>query len=302
MKLPLLLLFITNLCATLGLSIGSKQSRFLVGGIQSGELPYQVSLQDATEDYDYGIGTGHFCSGAVISLRTVLTAAHCLVETSVFPPYIRSPSNINVVMGITNLYIPTSVTIGFSVSAFVYNTDFNTFNYNNDIAMLLINGEIPMGDFAIYPISMPTSSIPVNSSCTVSGWGATYQNGPNTQYLMSSTVPIVSSESCSQAYNESLPSGVICAGYFTQPAIPVDSCQGDSGGPLVFNNTLYGIVSWGEGCGVQGFPGIYTDVLYFQNWINATNNTLWNKASHFHMVNVCFVFLPIFFSMFIMNY
>lgn len=92
------------------------------------------------------------------------------------PPLIRSPSNINVVMGITNLYIPTSVTLNFAVSAFVYNSDFNTFNFNNDIAMILVIGEIPYGDFAIYPIALPTIPITVNSSCTVSGWGATYEN------------------------------------------------------------------------------------------------------------------------------
>lgn len=71
------LLFIIH---ALGLLVESKPSTFVFGGTQSGELPYQVSLQDAAEDYDYGIGTGHFCSGSVISLRTVLTAAHCLVE------------------------------------------------------------------------------------------------------------------------------------------------------------------------------------------------------------------------------
>lgn len=114
---------------------------------------------------------------------------------------------------------------------------------------------------------------------------------------MINTVPIVATQTCDQAYNESLPAGVICAGYVTQPAIPVDSCQGDSGGPLVYNNTLYGIVSWGEGCGVQGYPGIYTDVLYFQNWINATNATLWNSTSKFQIANVIFVLLPIFYGL-----
>lgn len=78
MRLLLLFNCLTSVC--LGLSMRPNPSTFVVGGIQSDELPYQVSLQDANEDYEYGMGTGHFCSGSVISLRTVLTAAHCLVE------------------------------------------------------------------------------------------------------------------------------------------------------------------------------------------------------------------------------
>ncbi|XP_036189723.1 serine protease 44-like [Myotis myotis] len=49
------------------------------------------------------------------------------------------------------------------------------------------------------------------------------------------------------------------------------SLQGDSGGPLVceFNNTWVqvGIVSWGIGCGRKGYPGVYTEVSFFKDWV-----------------------------------
>uniref|UniRef100_A0A8C9RG63 Peptidase S1 domain-containing protein n=1 Tax=Scleropages formosus TaxID=113540 RepID=A0A8C9RG63_SCLFO len=38
---------------------------------------------------------------------------------------------------------------------------------------------------------------------------------------------------------------------------------GDSGGPLVCDGRVYGIVSWGNGCGNSRYPGVYTAVSRF---------------------------------------
>ena len=52
----------------------------------------------------------------------------------------------------------------------------------------------------------------------------------------------------------------------------VDACQGDSGGPAVINGKLAGIVSTGVDCGSVFFPGIYTRVHKYLDWITKHTN------------------------------
>lgn len=85
---------------------------------------------------------------------------------------------------------------------------------------------------------------------------------------MAATVLIVSNADCSASYG-TIPSSMLCAGDMTEGG--VDACQGDSGGPLVCNSMLTGIVSWGNKCGLAGYPGVYTNVSQYSDWITQTS-------------------------------
>ena len=47
---------------------------------------------------------------------------------------------------------------------------------------------------------------------------------------------------------------MLCAGQLGK-----DSFQGDSGGPLIraSSGLLVGVTSWGNGCALDGYPGVY---------------------------------------------
>ncbi len=68
---------------------------------------------------------------------------------------------------------------------------------------------------------------------------------------------------------------MICAGYMQGGK---DSCQGDSGGPLILEDAngwfQIGIVSWGNECALANYPGVYTNLANYRNWIEGYTGPL----------------------------
>lgn len=82
-------------------------------------------------------------------------------------------------------------------------------------------------------------------------------------------VPIVKTSACREVYEDYfITDNMFCAGYRKGR---IDSCAGDSGGPLLCpvddKWTIFGITSFGEGCGKRGKFGIYTKVPNYVSWI-----------------------------------
>lgn len=91
--------------------------------------------------------------------------------------------------------------------------------------------------------------------------------------LQQAAVPLLPRRRCAERYQGRFTGRMLCAGSLHGHS-RVDSCQGDSGGPLVCERpgaswAVYGVTSWGYGCGAKGSPGVYTKVSAFVPWIKS---------------------------------
>lgn len=148
--------------------------------------------------------------------------------------------------------------------------------FQHDIAILRIDGAIEFNTY-VQPICLPPIGYKYfeGQKCTVTGWGSNGTTGiESVSRLQGAFLPILERDVCLQISTlySAMSQTAFCAGYLTGG---IDSCQGDSGGPFAceFEGHYYlvGIISWGNGCGVQ--PGIYTSVSSYLGWIrNVTDN------------------------------
>ncbi|XP_034146629.1 complement factor I-like isoform X2 [Esox lucius] len=261
---------IPNATATEEIREGRRQKR-VVGGLEA--KPTQIQWQVAIQE------RGRIdCGGAYIGGCWVLTAAHCVRPKPEAYQIKFSLWKKRTVQGTTDI-VP--------VKNIIIHHKFNANTYENDIALLEMK-KLPFREDCFLPnpavsaVCVPWSvqQFNPNHTCSISGWGRK-RDGSSANVLLWANVSLI--DNCQQYYKERFKDGMMCAGDLEGH---VDSCQGDSGGPLVCQDSLgisylWGIVSWGEKCGQANYPGVYTQVAHYFEWIRGY--TTWPAVTKYNV-------------------
>ncbi|XP_075039161.1 transmembrane protease serine 6 isoform X1 [Mixophyes fleayi] len=242
-----------------GCGVQALESR-LAGGTQAqeGEWPWQASLQ---------VRGSHICGGTLVADRWILTAAHCFT-----PESLSTPEVWTVILGKVQLSRSSQKEMAFKVTQLILHPYHDEDSHDYDVALVQVDHPVPLTSQHVQPICLPASThhFPTGSMCWVTGWGAVREDGPTSDILQKIDVKLIADETCSELYHYQISPRMFCAGY---PDGSKDACQGDSGSPLVCKEPgghwfQAGLVSWGAGCAIPKYYGVYSRITRLVGWIH----------------------------------
>lgn len=240
----------------------------IVGGRKAirGSAPWMVRL------YDRG-RRRHFCGGSLLNNFWVISAAHCIRG------YLAQPQDLMIRLGDYDTKQTENSEHLEQVHGIYIPEMYNSSTYDGDIALIRLAHPVTRFSEYVRPICLPNIATSrrahrVGELGKVTGWGQIADYGPYPRYMTEVILPLVGKRRCRDSTRHLVTTNMFCAGY---PRESGDACMGDSGGPYsVYHRGrwyILGIVSWGEGCGVDGKYGFYTKVAKFLEWTNAHINS-----------------------------
>jgi len=271
------------------------RGRRVIGGdeIEIGEWPYLVRLRgEIPSRVLFGVPvsySNYYCGGSIIDERWVVTAAHCVKQFS-YPENVMTPelwhAKVGNIQAQDNFYDDLVHWVGrmtnvealqtwnvHATKIIVHPNYSEAASWRNDIAMFKLAKPLPVYDHPhIGKVTLPPPNVgrswPADGDeCIMKGWGCTKKGGYIENIARAATLPKVSDSECNRVYSVSSDTR-LCAGYRLQNQ---GICSGDSGGPLVCryngNYTLAGIASFTSAQSPESFPGVFTRVSEYIDWI-----------------------------------
>jgi secreted trypsin-like serine protease len=211
-----------------------------------------------------------YCAGSVVGKSWVLTAAHCQVKTGDYILVSRLDLTTNSGQQVKVDRLVASIP-PFQPSSKAY-----------DALLLHLADAVKVDSIDLN--EDPAIEDSANTNLTIAGWGTTSYLGKPSDVLLEADISTRAFTGCQSEYGHSrhtLPPTSFCAaGHMPAQRVDettgdsvADACQGDSGGGAfrlderTGRYQLVGIVSWGIGCGLDAYPGVYTRSSAISKWV-----------------------------------
>lgn len=178
-------------------------------GVTIKQHPYMISLRFRKQ---------HLCGAAVLTIKSGLTAAHCLNEFEV-------PADYSAVAGSTSRAGDSGAQTRI-LDRFLLHPEYQPPSQEYDVGLIFWPNPLTLGP-NVRPIKLPEpfSKTPSGLAITT-GWGFTRESGPLSDTLRSISTPLIDSETCNQEIYHSgyIRSSMLCAGRVQGGP---DVCTGD---------------------------------------------------------------------------
>jgi hypothetical protein len=221
-------------------SMVTSTTQNVVGGAPSasGEFPYNVLFSSPSD----------VCSGVLIHPDIILTTVSCSAAQT-------SDARIG--------GINTETGVVISVAETVEHPDYNAATSENDLLIVRLSTTTN-----ITPVPLATTVPAVASPVTAIGFGLTAEDGTASTTLQDVEINVLDFINCENLLDATVfPASQICAGNLADGR---GHCDQDEGGALLSGSTLVGLFSFNEECGEVDEPSVYTNVVAYLDFIEAT--------------------------------
>lgn len=242
-------------------------------------FPYMVSIRERIkfDDQEYFV---HFCGGALITARLVLSAQHCFIGDS--SKHLGYYADLRLTVGAMYTHGDGD---SYEVGGVIVQLDYDPKENQNDLVFITTDTPVVFSK-RVQPIAISKKWIEPGQVAKFCGFGFTVTgnfkeneilndrikcifligaNYNSPLYLQSTNFRVISNDECVKLNRPDRQTWVQNITLCTFNYDDTSAIYGDSGGPLVIDNKLVGIASWGTN--EFGFPTAFMRLSEYTQWI-----------------------------------